>query len=182
MADPAVAGAVAASLKPETFLFHFRDIRDAKDEAATGNTSVARAKKAAKRDGVKLEVLKFVEMLNEMDEDEAELFINTAKMYASWLKMPLGAWSAGIEVTPPRASNQADFEKWQAGQEGQKAGLNGAQREHNPYPAGTEKHVAWDKKWAGGFRLNQRKLADKMVKGTGGARSRPENGASAAAH
>jgi hypothetical protein len=185
MADPAVDGAVASSVKPETFLAHFRDIRDAKGDAGDRAMDVARAKKAAKRDGIDLDVLKLVEKFHDMDDDEVSIFIHKLRMYSGWLKMPLGAYQAGLEVPAPKASSQADFEKWQAGQDGHKAGLDGSPRDANPYPQGTEKFVAWDKKWPAGFKQNQRKEADKMIRGTGGARSRTAangNGAGAAAH
>lgn len=182
--DAAVAGAVAGSVKPETFLMHFRDIRDARGDSKDRAMDVTRAKKAAKRDGVDLEVLKVVEQLHDKDDDEQEIFINKLRTYSQWLKMPLGAYGAGLEVPAPKASSQADFERWQAGQEGYKCGLDGGKRDDNPYPQGTEKFVAWEKRWPAGFKANQRKLADRMVKGTGGARSRGAtgNGAGAPAH
>ena len=178
-----LTGAVAqGAIKPETFLNHWVDIRDAKSELDGTSTIVARAKKAAKRDGVDLDVLKIVEKLIKMEDDEQAVFINRLRMYSQWLKMPLGAYSMGMIVPEPKAASQADFEKWQAGQDGTRAGETGGLRADNPHAPGTAKFVAWDKGWPQGFKKHQRKLADKMVRGTGGARTRSmTNGESAGA-
>jgi hypothetical protein len=169
MADPQkVTTAVAiGSLKSETFLSHYADIRDLKDEHGSAGSAVARAKKAAKRDGVNLDVLKTAEKLAGMDDDERAVYIHTLWVYSGWLKMPLGAYTIGVMAPEPRKGAQQEFDRWKAGKDGAAAGREGAPRDANPYAPGTETNVAWDKKWQVGFNANQRLIAEKMARSTG---------------
>lgn len=182
MTDPA---ADVMAVKPETFLGHWRDIRDSKNEAGDAATSVARAKKAAKRDGVDLDVVKVLEKLAQMEDDERAAFLTKLETYSKWISLPLGAFSAGITVQEPKNTAMAEFHAWQAGQEGYSAGVGGHPRANNPYKQGSREFVAWDKRWKPGFDVNQKKEAARMMKA---ARGRPPadaatgNGASAAAH
>lgn len=160
MADPAHEMAV----RPDSFLIHWRDMRDARDEAGTAQSDVARAKKAAKRDGVDLDVVKLVEKLSTMETDERDSFLAKVETYCKWLELPLGAFSAGLQPPEPKASSRESFARWQAGQDGYKAGLDGAPKEANPNRAGSADHVEWAKKWKTGFDANQRKIAASMAK------------------
>ena len=167
LSDPA-AGVMA--VKPETFLGHWREMRDAKDEAGGAATEVARRKKAAKRAGVDLDVVKVVEKLADMEDDERQSFLAKVETYCSWLKLPLGAFSAGIKVEEPKESSREAFARWQAGQDGHKAGLEGAPKDANPHRNGSPLFAEWAKKWKIGFDANQRKIAAKMKNGTGAPR------------
>ena len=163
-------GAAVMAVKPETFLGHWRDMRDAKDEAGSAATEVARRKKAAKRAGIDLDVVKLVEKLSDLEDDERQSFLSKVETYCGWLKLPLGAFSAGITIEEPKASSREAFSRWQAGQDGHESGLNGAPKEANPHRNGSPEAQEWAKKWKVGFDANQRKIAAKMAKGTGAPR------------
>jgi ribosome modulation factor len=174
MVDEAVvAAAVSQTMKGETFLRHWIDMREAKDEVSSGAMEVARAKKAAKRDGADLAVVAVLERLAKLDEGDRIIFMSKLDTYARWISLPLGAFSMGLPAPEVRTSARDDFDVWQAGQEGHRAGLNGTQREANPYQSGTAKYQSWDKRWNAGFKTQQRKVASDMVRGTGGARTQP---------
>jgi len=170
MADPDTELAV----RPETFLSHWRQIRDSKDDAADSAAAVARAKKAAKKSGVDLDVVKWLEHLATMESDERSTFLVKLETYSKWIDLPLGAFSAGIEIQQPKAAAREDFTRWQAGQDGHKAGVEGVPREGNPHRGGSAEHVEWDKRWSVGFKIAQKKLATAMAKkaGQGAAASR----------
>jgi hypothetical protein len=159
------AGDETLAVKPEQFLAHWRSIRDSKEDAADSAMSVARAKKAAKRDGVDLDVLKVVEQLKNMDEDKRPGFIHKIVTYSQWIEMPLGAFSVGIQAPEPKEASRTDFKRWQAGEDGHKQGLGGGPRESNPHRPGSEEHQAWDRRWNVGFKLNQKKLAGQLARG-----------------
>jgi hypothetical protein len=164
MSDAAAADDQLA-VRPEQFLSHWRQIRDSKEDAADGAMSVARAKKAAKRDGVDLDVLSLVEKLKNMDEDQRPGFLKMAVMYCQWLELPLGAFSLGIQAPAPKETSRTDFKRWQAGEDGHKHAMGGGGREANPHRPGSEEHQAWDRKWNVGFKLHQKKLAGQMARG-----------------
>jgi len=171
--DPAAA---VMAVKSETFLSHWQDIRDAKHDLGSVATEVARTKKAAKRDGVDLDVVKLVEKLSDMETDERHVFLAKVETYCKWLELPLGAFSAGIAVQEPKEATRQDFRKWQAGEDGYMAGLNGAPKEANPHRPKTPEATQWDKRWDSGFRLNQKKEAGKMAKAARAGRKPPGNG------
>jgi hypothetical protein len=181
--DAQAMNAVIGNVRPETFLGHWREIRDAKDNSHDASTAVSRAKKAAKRDGVDLDVVAIMEKLHDMDTDERELFLRKMVVYFQWLDMPLGAFAEGIKAPAPKDSAREQFGVWQAGQDGLTAGKAGRKREDNPHRAGTEVHVSWDKAWARGFKNSQKKLAGDLAKnaGRGKGRAAKGNGAEARA-
>ena len=166
MADPSTVLAV----KPETFLMHWRDMRDAKEDADDRNMNVARAKKAAKRDGVDLDVVKLVEKLSKMEPDQRETYLDSALTYAKWLDLPLGAFGAGMEVPQPRESASEDYAKWKAGKDGKEAGLGGKPKDANPHHAGTKLYDTWARSWQSAFNASQKQAAKGMTKGTGAPR------------
>lgn len=155
---------VIGNVRPDTFLSHWRAIRDAKDDSSDASTTVSRAKKAAKRDGVDMDVVAMMEKLMQREPDERMLLLRKLTVYCQWIGSPLGAFAEGLEAPEPKAKNRDDFNEWQAGQDGYTAGKAGHLRESNPHVGGSREHAAWDRKWKGGFALNQKKLAGQLKK------------------
>lgn len=181
--DQAALEAVAGNVRPDTFLTHWRAIRDAKNDQADKGSATARAKKAAKRDGVDLEVLSWLEKLDKLSQDERELMLRKLFVYSDWLSMPLAAAAEGLSPPPqPKNSTMKDFFEWQAGQDGYKAGKSGSKRDENPHQPGSAEHVAWDKRWAAGFRLVQNRRADALAKNAGVAKRAKRANGEARAH
>ena len=156
-----LAEAQSPNVSPETFLAHFRAIRDAtrtKDDAVMG---VARCKKAAKRDGLDLDALKLLENLAKLDDDELAVQLRHLHQYAKWASLPLGTQldAFGEHVIPTvKAKAVGEHDLWTATDVGYKAGRSGLPRDTNPYQPGTELHVNFDKAWTDG----QRVIADEM--------------------
>jgi hypothetical protein len=150
-------------------LRHYREIRDAKEAHADTGTALARAKKAAKGDGIDLDALKLLEKFADLDTDEAELQLRHVKQYAEWLKLPIGAQldafgpAAIPKVSPEEDQKQRD---WTARQAGEAAGKAGNERQVNPNSPGTSEHVSWDKAWLKGNKVwlkGQEKIASEMA-------------------
>jgi hypothetical protein len=99
-----------------------------------------------------------------MESDERTAFMRTVSIYTTWLELPLGAFSVGLEVQQPKQSSREDFTRWQAGQDGAKAGLDGTPREANPHIGGSKEHQAWDTRWSRSFNSQQNKRATVMAK------------------
>jgi hypothetical protein len=166
--DAAGLAVVIGNVRPETFLSHWREIRDARDTSHDASTTVSRAKKAAKRDGVDLDVLAVMEKLWAMDSDERDLFLRKMIVYFQWLESPLGAFAEGIEAPQAKPAARDQYIAWQTEQDGLAAGKTAGKRDDNPHPPGSPLHVGWDKGWNRGFKSAQRKLAGEMVKTTKG--------------
>jgi hypothetical protein len=175
--DDAVSNvALISNLRPDTFLSHWRIIRDAKDEQSDKGTAVARAKKAAKRDNVDLDVVSMLEKLVKLEEDERHTLLRKLYIYSDWLSMPLAGAAEGMTPPPsPKQSTSEDFAEWQAGKQGKAAGKAGHPRESNQYVQGTPEFAAWDRHWRIAFNSSQKKLADEMAKNPPGrGRKEPE--------
>jgi hypothetical protein len=163
-----LAEASSHNVPPATFLKHYRTIRDLKDQHAELGTAVARAKKAAKSDGVDLDALKIIEKLSSLDVDEAELQLKHVRIYAQWLESPLVTQIAMFaEPEPEQVDDTAAQEQreWVAGGRGFDAGEAGHERDTNPFEAGAAEFVAWDKSWARGHKVflnGQKKIAGEM--------------------
>jgi hypothetical protein len=155
-AGASLAEASSHSVPPDVFLRHYRTIRDLKDEHASTGTALARAKKAAKGDGIDLDALKMLEKLADLDTDEAELQIKHLQIYAGWLKLPIGTqlnmWGKP-EAATVDAKAAEEQREWEAGSNGYKAGEAGHERETNPHEAGSAEYVAWDKSWVRGHKV-----------------------------
>jgi uncharacterized protein (UPF0335 family) len=162
--DATQLAAVLGNVKPETFMEHWRKIRELKDEQAELSAAIARAKKAAKGDGIDLEAVALLERLCKMDDDELQLRMRKLFVYSDWIKMPLAEYAEGITPPAPKQETNAEFDLWQVQQNGLAAGKTGTRREDNPYDAGSEKHVAWDKAWGKGFRSIQGQRARELAK------------------
>jgi hypothetical protein len=176
---PALAQ-VIGNVRPDTFLAHWRAVRDAKEESHDASTTVSRAKKAAKRDGVDMDVFAFMETLMKLEPDERLLFLRKLTVYCQWIDSPLGAFAEGVTAPEPKDKTRDEFTVWQAGQDGLTAGRAGHQRTANPHNVGTAQHVAWDRKWASGFKTNQKKLAGTLARNA--AAMKGGNGTGAPAH
>jgi uncharacterized protein (UPF0335 family) len=162
--DATQLAAVLGNVKPETFMEHWRKIRELKDEQAELSAAIARAKKAAKGDGIDLEAVALLERLAKIDNDELQLRMRKLFVYSDWIQMPLAAFAEGLQPPAPKEEANAEFELWQVKQNGLDAGRTGSKREENPYDAGTEKHVAWDKAWARGFKSVQGQRARELAR------------------
>jgi hypothetical protein len=169
------------NVRSDTFIAHWRAIHDAKDEQSTHSSRVSQAKKAAKRDGVDMDVVQMLEVLSNKDVDERLSLIRKLYVYSDWLSMPLSAAAEGLQQPPaPKESTQREFEEWQAGRAGLLAGKRGHPRESNPYQADkadSPEYAAWDRKWSQGFRQNQKKLAGQLARNaTNGSGRHKSNG------
>ncbi|HTB46278.1 MAG TPA: hypothetical protein VK741_21835 [Acetobacteraceae bacterium] len=181
--DAAGLAAVIGNVKPDTFIAHWRSIREAKDDSHDASTTVSRAKKAAKRDGVDMDVVALMEILMKMESDERLLFLRKLMVYCQWIDSPLGAFAEGLSPPEPKGKTRDEFTVWQAGQDGLTAGRAGHTRESNPHKPGSAAHVAWDRKWASGFKTSQKKLAGHLAKNAAAMGGRAGgNGAGAPAH
>ena len=158
--------AAQGAVTPDKFLTHWKDIRDAQHELDDVAPGVARAKKAAKRDGIDLDALRFLQKLRNMDLEDAQRHMNIIATYAQWLDMPVFAAALGIKATPPKTASQDEYELWQCGEAGFAAGKTGTPRADNPYANQSPAWKAWNRKWPFGFRLAQGKIAKEMAKGT----------------
>ena len=170
-----LAEASSHNVPPAVFLKHYREIRDLKQAHAETGTAIARAKKAAKNDGVDLDALKILEKLADLDTDEAELQIKHLQIYAGWLELPIGT-QLNIWGKPEAATVDAkaaeEQREWAAGGKGYEAGEAGHERETNPHEPGSAEYAAWDKSWARGHKVflnDQKKIAGEMGKAANGA-------------
>ena len=160
--DPATA---VTAVTPDKFLNHWRNIREAKEDMGSASTEVARAKKAAKRDGVDMGAFKWAEELAGMDEDQRETRMRLTHTLCDWVGLPLGRYAANHKVVDqPNESKREEFALWQAGKEGYAAGLSGSKKEANPHHGGSKIYQEWDRKWNAGFKANQQKEATAMSK------------------
>jgi hypothetical protein len=191
-----LAEARSHNVPPDTFLRHYREIRDCKEAHHDTGMALARAKKAAKGDGIDLDALKLLEKFADLDTDEAELQLRHLRQYALWIELPIGtqldAFGAPSKPDPEETQKQRDFNAKAAGKA---AGQAGHERQTNPQIAGSSEHVAWDKAWLAGHKVwlkGQETIASEMAlapelpldgKSVGRKRGRPRsNGASATAH
>jgi hypothetical protein len=156
------------NVPPAVFLKHYRDIRRLKDDRDDAAMALARAKKAAKNEGIDLDALKMLEKLSALDLDEAELQLKNLRMYAAWIELPLGSQLDMFGKAEPAtvdAKTAAEQREWQAGEEGAHAGKAGHERDVNPWSAGTAEYVAWDRAWAAGNKTwlkSQQQIASEM--------------------
>jgi len=167
-----LAEAQSPNVAPETFLAHYRSIRDATRVKDDAGMALARTKKAAKSDGVDLDALKMLERLAKLDEDEAELQLKHVFEYASWAKLPIGTQLDAfgqhkIPAVKQKAANE--HELWAAGDAGNKAGKKGEPRDNNPHEPGTELHVVWAKGWLDGQRVIADEMQPEKANGANGA-------------
>lgn len=185
----AVATSIAETrshnVPPDTFRRHYREIRDAKDQHHDTGMAVARAKKAAKADGIDLDALKMIEQLAKLDQDVVELLLRNVGLYAGWLELPIGT-QANL-FGPPETGNGKDPKhiEWEATNAGILAGTKGEERNTNRHKAGTLEFAAWDKGWLRGNKdwlKGQEKIAKQMGPATAAKGRKRANGASARAH
>lgn len=180
-AAASLAEASSHNVPPAVFLKHYREIRDLKQAHAETGTAIARAKKAAKNDGVDLDALKILEKLADLDTDEAEMQIKHLQIYAKWLELPIGMQLNMFGQPEPATVDAKDAEEqreWVAGSRGYEAGEAGHERTINPFEAGSAEHVAWDKSWTRGNKVwlsSQKKIAKEMA--PKGAKANGTNGA-----
>jgi hypothetical protein len=168
-ADPSTttAGSRSNQPPPSVFLDHYRKISDLTHEHKAAGAALARAKKAAKGDGVDLDSLALLQRLATLDDDDAASRLRKTLQYAIWLEMPIGkqatlfpsAKAAAAATEMPDDNATAEHRAWAAEEAGHEAGRKGLRRvEDNPYAPGTELHVRFDKGWIRG----QKVIADKL--------------------
>jgi len=194
-----LAEARSHNVPPSTFLRHYREIRDCKEAHHDTGMALARAKKAAKGDGIDLDALKLLEKLADLDTDEAELRMRHLRLYAGWIELPLVTQLDMFGQPPPSKPDEEETQKqrdFNAKAAGKAAGQAGHERQTNPQIAGSSEHVAWDKAWLAGHKVwlkGQEAIASEMApaapelplggKTVGRRRGRPRgNGAAATAH
>jgi hypothetical protein len=165
--ETSLAEASSHNVPPDVFLRHYRTIRDLKDAHSETGMAIARAKKAAKNDGIDLDAMKLLEKFATLDADEAELKMKHLVIYAKWANVAIGTQATMFEDDIPEVDVNAASEQreWVAGGRGFDAGEAGHERGTNPFEAGSAEHVAWDKSWTRGNKvwLNaQKKIAGEM--------------------
>jgi hypothetical protein len=181
-----LADARSHNVPPDTFLRHYRDIRDCKDAHHDTGMALARAKKAAKADGVDLDALKMLEKLADLETDEAEIQLRHLREYAAWIDLPIGA-QLDMFGKPPQPDAEAAEKQREhnAKLQGKSAGESGQLRGDNPYDAGSPEHVAWDRAWTSGNKVwlkGQKSLAGDLARNARSGRRKRGNGAHATAH
>lgn len=172
-----LAEAKSHNVTPDTFLKHYRAMRDAKRAKEDAGIAYARVQKAAKADGIDLEAYKLFERLTKIDSDEAEIQLRHAMEMMQWAGKPLGTQldMFRVDAQEPTSKTQREHAIWEAGDAGLVAGRDGQDREDNPHEPGSEEHVAWDKSWAKGnktFLAQQETIADELGENAGVKRGR----------
>lgn len=166
--SPSLAEARSHNVPPEVFLRLWREIRDAKQAHADTGMALARAKKSAKNAGVDMDAFKDVEKWADLDEDEIRMRESHKRVYAGWLKLPIGTQTEMFKAAgagQPTDDAREEHEEWQAEQAGLAAGKSGKRRQENPHQPGLRTHVAWDKNWAKGnkdWTREQKRIAGEM--------------------
>jgi hypothetical protein len=177
---PRAAAAESANLTPlssKSFSQHYRTIRDAAREHEETAMALARAKKAAKKDGVDLAALKMIERFAKLETDEAETLMRHTMQYAAWLEMPIGTQPSMFpDADAPDDEVTSENRAYAAEEAGFEAGKAGKHRvDDNPYAAGTELYARFDK----GYLRGQKTIADRLGKNAKAAD--PRRGRKAAA-
>jgi hypothetical protein len=163
-----LAEASSHNVPPETFLHHYREIRDCKRAHADTGMAVARAKKSAKGAGIDLDALKMLEKLADLDTDEAELQLRNLRIYARWIELPIGMQTNFFgEPEPATVSAKAAAEQreWDARDKGAADGRAGHERDNNPHLVGSPERAAYDRGWIDGNKIwlkGQAKIAAEM--------------------
>jgi hypothetical protein len=167
-----LAEAQSHNVPPETFLRHYRTIRDCASAHKDTGMALARAKKSAKGAGIDLDAFKVMQGFAKLDSDEAELQFRNLIRYAKWAEIPLGTqadmWGEDSYAKVPDEA-LADQREWEAGDAGLSAGRAGRKRTENPYSgqdaASSREHAAWDREWAKGHKTwlaGQKMLAGEL--------------------
>jgi len=172
-AAASLAEASSHNVPPEVFLKHYREIKQAKDDHADTGMAVARAKKAAKNDGIDLDAFKWLEKLAKLDTEDAEMQIRHLQTYAGWIKLPIGTQLAMFGQPEPAtvdAKAAAEHAEWEARDLGSAEGKAGHERGDNPNLLGSPEYAAYDRGWLEGNEIwlkGQKKIASEMgPKGT----------------
>lgn len=154
MAERLSSAPPGSNLTPDTFVEGFLELmrlKRAVDEA-TGKYRAAR--KRLEGQGADLKALALVEGWRKLDADEVEQRLRKSLQYAAWLSMPIGSQPSLFADLPhdkPGEKMRAEQARWAAEEAGYMSGKAGGDRnEDNPYPPGTENHVAWDEGWVRG--------------------------------
>jgi hypothetical protein len=180
MPTGSLAEARSHNVPPDVFIRHYKEIRETKHAHHDTGMAVARAKKAAKADGIDLDALKLLEKFADLDTDEAELQLQHLRQYAAWIELPIGSQlNFFADAKAPTANPQAEeFREWSAGGVGFDAGKAGHTRDTNPHRAGSAEYVAWDKSWSNGNKAwlkGQKQIAGQM-KANGNANGKATGG------
>jgi hypothetical protein len=181
MPTGSLAEARSHNVPPDVFIRHYQEIRDTKHAHHDTGMAVARAKKAAKADGIDLDALRLLEKLADLDTDEAELQLRHLRQYAAWIELPIGSQLNFFGEATTANPKAAEFREWSAGGVGFDAGKAGHTRDTNPHKAGSAEHVAWDKSWSNGNKAwlkGQKQIAGEM-KANGKAHGKASGGGKA---
>lgn len=117
--------------------------------------------KRAKNSGADLDALALLNRLAKLDDDVREGLIGNLQKYSSWQGTTI--WTQADLPLDAVASAPAaeDKEKWDDARtydSGYHAGADGANRDANPFEAGSSKYERWDV----GYLDGQESIADKM--------------------
>lgn len=150
--------AAKGNLTPETYLEHYRAIRDAKKKQEQATAEMRLARKRAKAGGVNLSDMDAAIRLRDLDADERDTHLRNLGRYAAWMGAPLGAQATLFgEVEMPTEKAAAEHAAYEARERGYTDGTHGAPADNNPYPAGSPHAAEWARGWADG---------DAFMKGT----------------
>jgi hypothetical protein len=163
MPADSLADAKSPDVKPDTFLKHFRAMREVARRKEDIAMAMNGARKAAKTDGVDMAAVKLVEKLAKYDPDEVDVLLRHARDYANWANLQIGSqlslFAAPAIIQVPQAAQEAHTE-WSADDAGYDAGRRGMLRDDNPHDPGSAQFTSWDKGWLRGLKANAEALRE----------------------
>jgi len=168
-----------SNLPPESYLEHYRAIRDAKKLQEQATAQMRLARKRAKAGGVNLGDMDAAIRLRDLDADERDTHLRNLARYAAWMGAPLGEQGSLFgEVEKPTEKAAAEHAAYEARQRGYTDGTQGTPADGNPFPAGTPHAAEWARGYADGKAFLDG-TADpgeaKPVRGARRARGNPED-------
>lgn len=136
---------------PNTYLKHHRAALESGRALGEAQSAHQNTLKAAKKDGVDIDVLKALIRLQKQDPTEVSLHFQTLARYAAWTGKPLGFQAdllAGAgDHQGPDDDAVAEFTLAEVLQQGYTDATQGAPIDNNPHPVGTDMAAEWAKGW-----------------------------------
>ncbi|WP_043836322.1 ribosome modulation factor [Muricoccus aerilatus] len=174
-----VEAASPSNLKPETYLEHYRAIRDAKKKQEQATAEMRLARKRAKASGVNLGDMDAAIRLRDLDADERDTHLKNLARYTTWMGAPLGAQATLFgDIEKPTEKAAAEHAAYEARERGYTDGTQGAREDGNPYPVGTPHAAEWHRGWTDGKAFLDGTAAPteaKPVRGARRSRGNPED-------
>jgi ribosome modulation factor len=140
------AAEAKSNVTPQTFIKYLQSITRLKAACDEANSAYRTERKRAESDGIDLKALALFEKLRKLDNDDATGRLRRLSQYAKFMDLPWGAqldmFSPETVITEEDAQIAAEFK---AASDGYQRGIAGDSSEDNPYPGGTQEHVAWHK-------------------------------------